>query len=518
MSRSVRRGQWKWYWTVTIFLVLAWASSYPGLILGYILFTRLPLDLTNLVHIIIIILFIIANYFIILILALVLTGFIVGIIDLRSPPRAGTFDNKISDPYLYNWRIKNLLRSFTRWLWEMPRIDALRKFYLRVNNIKIGKNVRLGKYILEDDFLEIGDGTFMGKNSIISGHLFDPFKFTTYKTKVGKNCIFSNWSGTVGTNVPDNTTLIGKICATSVILNGYECEEDAIYRGVPAKKIGYRTHFNTKQLKNLKRMIKHQERFRYFENTLSAVESKGLGFKLQLFLGKVFIVFGGITFSFVFNYLYISLIFNLGFPTGDFTLDCIMLIPIPPLFIVSIGFWMGGLCAFTRLLMTFHFGGAGVIKEGEYDLNDPILKKWKLCFLWKDFSLRLANTSPLAVGSTMIYLVYLCKLNRNVQMTKASVDPEFIYIGKNTNIAALTVVRTHYLKDNKMIFKRIEFGENVMIGSLAYIGAGTKIGNNTVIGIGAYIPENSVCESNSLYIGNPARRLPLTTIKNKYEK
>ena len=69
-----------------------------------------------------------------------------------------------------------------------------------------------------------------------------------------------------------------------------------------------------------------------------------------------------------------------------------------------------------------------------------------------------------------------------------------------------------------MNFKWTEIGENVMIGSLAFIGAGTKIGNNTIIGIGAYIPENTICKPNSLYIGNPARRLPLSVLENQVKK
>ncbi|MHA1298387.1 MAG: acyltransferase, partial [Candidatus Helarchaeota archaeon] len=185
---------------------------------------------------------------------------------------------------------------------------------------------------------------------------------------------------------------------------------------------------------------------------------------------------------------------------------------------VSIGFFMAGSAAVTRLLMALHYKSFGKIKEGEYDLSDPKLKSWKLVYLWKQFSLTLSNSTPLAYGSTLIYQTYLCEINKNVQMVKALIDPEFLKIGKNTQIAAFAIIRSHYIKNDKIIFKKTEIGENVMIGSLTYIGAGAKIGNNTVIGIGAHIPENMVCEPNSLYIGNPARRLPLSAIKNQVKK
>ncbi|NVM01788.1 MAG: hypothetical protein HWN67_05610 [Candidatus Helarchaeota archaeon] len=514
MSKSLKKGQFNWKWVVVLFLLIGEVSFYPSLLLGYIFFTEYGINLNNLVDIAITLIFFISNYFLILFLSLGITIFIIFLINLKIPPKFGSYENSINNPNLYAWRVKNTLRSFSRWLWEMNRLSIFRVFYLRRMGLKIGKNVRLGKYILEDDFMEIGDSTFMGKNTIISGHLIDPFKFTVYKTKIGKNCIFGNWTGLVGADIGDKSIILGNLSNTSVGLNGISCKGNGIYRGMPIKQIGQSNHLTTKQIRNIKKLIKNQEKFNFYESTISTIKNPSVKTKIKLILGKVFITFGGVMFSFLINFLYIFLIIFLGFPTGDTLLDALYLIPIPMIFIVSLGFFIAGTGATTRLLIAFHHKSAGQIKEGEYDLDDPKLKSWKTVYLWKQFSLDLTHKTPLGYGDTIILQTYLCKINRNVQMIKALVDPEFLKIGKDSQCAAFAIIRSHYIQDNKIIFKQTEIGENVMIGSLAYIGAGAKIGDNTVIGIGAYIPENTVCEPNSLYIGNPARRLPLSAISN----
>ncbi|MFX1450824.1 MAG: DapH/DapD/GlmU-related protein [Promethearchaeota archaeon] len=518
MNKSLKKGQFNWKWVVILFLLIAEISFYPSLLFGYLFFTKYDINFGNLVDIVITILFFISNYFLILFLSLGITLLIIFLIDSKVPPKIGSFENSIDNIDVYAWRVKNTLRSFARWLWEMPRLSIFRVFYLRRMGIKIGKNVRLGKYILEDDFIEIGDRTFMGKNTIISGHLIDPFKFTVYKTKIGNKCVFGNWTGMVGADIGPNSIILGNVFKTSAGLNGIKSEGNGIYRGVPIKKIGSLDHLTPKQIRNLKKIIKYQEKLNFYESTLSIIKNPGIGTKIKLILGKVFITFGGVAFSFLLNFLYILLIILIGFPTGNILLDILYMLPIPVIFIVSLGFFIAGTGATTRLLMVFHRKSAGQINEGEYDLNDPRLKSWKMVYLWKQFSLDLTHKTPLGYGDTLILQTYLCKINRNVQMIKAFVDPEFLKIGKDTQCAAFAIIRSHYIQDNKIIFKRTEIGKNVMIGSLAYIGAGAKIGDNTIIGIGAYIPKNMVCEPNSLYIGHPARKFPLSVIANQIKK
>lgn len=93
---------------------------------------------------------------------------------------------------------------------------------------------------------------------------------------------------------------------------------------------------------------------------------------------------------------------------------------------------------------------------------------------------------------------------------------DFIKIGKRVtlsfDVAILvhdySVVHAAYAGGGKVksiICKRVEIGDNVFVGAKSIILPGTKIGNNTIIGAGSVIKGN--VEENSVYCGNPARKL-----------
>ena len=103
-------------------------------------------------------------------------------------------------------------------------------------------------------------------------------------------------------------------------------------------------------------------------------------------------------------------------------------------------------------------------------------------------------------------------------MLKCFYDPEFLEIGANTECAAFSIIHTHQIKDGKLHIKRTKLGRNVIIGGFAHIGAGVEIGDNTIVGLGAYIPDEMKLEPNSLYIGNPPKRYPVSVLSKKYEE
>ena len=60
----------------------------------------------------------------------------------------------------------------------------------------------------------------------------------------------------------------------------------------------------------------------------------------------------------------------------------------------------------------------------------------------------------------------------------------------------------------------VEIGNCVYIGMKAIILRGVKIGDNVIIGAGSVVTKD--CESNSVYVGNPARRI--SSIEEYYKK
>jgi len=90
----------------------------------------------------------------------------------------------------------------------------------------------------------------------------------------------------------------------------------------------------------------------------------------------------------------------------------------------------------------------------------------------------------------------------------------FIEIGDYVQITAGVVILAHDYSYSvgiracdKLCRKQkvTRIGNNVFIGMNAIILMGANIGDNVIIGAGAVVA--GMCESNSVYVGNPARRL-----------
>lgn len=93
-------------------------------------------------------------------------------------------------------------------------------------------------------------------------------------------------------------------------------------------------------------------------------------------------------------------------------------------------------------------------------------------------------------------------------------NPYLLSIGDHVRITHGVIILTHDYSWS--IIKKIDgsvlgaqsavkIGNNVFIGMNAVITRGVTVGNNVIIGAGSVVTKN--CESNSVYAGNPARRI-----------
>ena len=113
--------------------------------------------------------------------------------------------------------------------------------------------------------------------------------------------------------------------------------------------------------------------------------------------------------------------------------------------------------------------------------------------------------------------------------TKTEIDmtcPWLLTIGDHVRITRGVVILTHdyswsvfkQMPDSKGIIlgaqSPVTIGNNVFIGMNAIITRGVTIGNNVVIGAGSVVTKD--CESNSVYAGNPAKKI--MTISEYFQK
>lgn len=102
-------------------------------------------------------------------------------------------------------------------------------------------------------------------------------------------------------------------------------------------------------------------------------------------------------------------------------------------------------------------------------------------------------------------------------------NPKLIKIGNNVKITSGVIILTHDYSWSVLAVKYdeifgnvspVKIGNNVFIGMNAIILKNTNIGDNVIIGAGSVVSGN--IESNSVYCGNPAKKI--MTLEQFYKK
>lgn len=126
---------------------------------------------------------------------------------------------------------KSMLKVFTflPFIWGV----FLFPYGMRLYGLKCGKNVHIATrtYIETAGLVEIGDNSFIGYNSVVTGHTHEDRAIIVDPTKIGKNCLVGTYSIVApGCELGDGSTLGGM----SGIRKGQKIPPDEIWVGIPA--------------------------------------------------------------------------------------------------------------------------------------------------------------------------------------------------------------------------------------------------------------------------------------------
>jgi acetyltransferase-like isoleucine patch superfamily enzyme len=131
---------------------------------------------------------------------------------------------------------KSMLKVFT----PLPFIWGvfLFPYGMRLYGLKCGKNVHIATNTWIDSALvEIGDNSFIGYNTAISGHSNENRQFVINKAKIGKNCTIGAYCIVApGVEIGDNTVL----GALSGFIKDQKIPPNGIWVGAPAKLLRMR--------------------------------------------------------------------------------------------------------------------------------------------------------------------------------------------------------------------------------------------------------------------------------------
>jgi carbonic anhydrase/acetyltransferase-like protein (isoleucine patch superfamily) len=127
---------------------------------------------------------------------------------------------------------KSMIKVFTflPFIWGI----FLFPYGLRLYGLRCGKNVHIATrtYVETAGLVEIGDNSFIGYNSVVTGHANEDRSIVVEPTKIGKNALVGTYSIVAcGCEFGDGSTLGGM----SGMLKGQKIPPNEVWIGVPAK-------------------------------------------------------------------------------------------------------------------------------------------------------------------------------------------------------------------------------------------------------------------------------------------
>jgi acetyltransferase-like isoleucine patch superfamily enzyme len=115
------------------------------------------------------------------------------------------------------------------------RASFLWTLYMRWNGAKMGRGVHINSLSISDhNLLEFGDGVVIGENVHLSGHTVEGGMVKTGPVKLGR-FVTVGLGSMVGINVEAGERC--QIGAMSAVLKGTTLDANAVYVGVPVRKI-----------------------------------------------------------------------------------------------------------------------------------------------------------------------------------------------------------------------------------------------------------------------------------------
>ena len=149
-------------------------------------------------------------------------------------------------------------------------------------------------------------------------------------------------------------------------------------------------------------------------------------------------------------------------------------------------------------------------KQGKFRMEkiDKDYYYWSLRATIKKLPIWTANLIPSSFVHNFILKLLGIKTDYSNNISNGNIDTEFVELGSNISFGQGCSIRSSMIIKGYLIIKNISIGDNVIIGSNSFIAPGTHIGSNTVLSAMSVTNINQKLESNMVYIGNPAEKLP----------
>jgi acetyltransferase-like isoleucine patch superfamily enzyme len=190
------------------------------------------IDFSNILHIFILSLFLVIEFFIFIILFTLIPGFFIKILRLKV--EEGEYEISIKDWNFFKFILFYALYRPALKIVEIFPLLPLRLRFLKLVGLKIGKSsILTGTELINEPFLvEIGEQTLIGGHTNIASHITEE-KLVLKKIIIGDNCLIGGYVKILcGVIIEDDVT----VGLNSVVLKNNILKKGRFYAGIPAKE------------------------------------------------------------------------------------------------------------------------------------------------------------------------------------------------------------------------------------------------------------------------------------------
>lgn len=191
------------------------------------------LDFYNPLHIVLLSFILIFLFLMLIFTETLAPGLMIKFFRLRN--REGSYEVSIRDDAFFKFALLNVIFQWPLKLFTPFRILILRRCIYRLAGLKLGRTSTLSgtEHIFDPSVTEIGEGTFIGGNAQIYGHMIED-KFIIKTVKIGKQCLIgADCSIMPGAVIEDNVTL----GIRSLVVKDQVLKAGKTYAGIPAREI-----------------------------------------------------------------------------------------------------------------------------------------------------------------------------------------------------------------------------------------------------------------------------------------
>jgi len=147
-------------------------------------------------------------------------------------------------------------------------------------------------------------------------------------------------------------------------------------------------------------------------------------------------------------------------------------------------------------------------REGTFlrDISDKDYRFWCIRNVIKRWPVWIAHKFPFPFLDNIALKAFGVKTSIHNSLFEGWVDTEFIEFGDNVVIGQGSIVQSAVIVGNLLIIRKTVVGNNVRIGSHAFIMPGTKIGDNSVLATNSVTTVGQKLEEGWIYVGVPAKK------------